>query len=82
MGSRVLRISPPILMIQISGSCRNVAKACPYNLTESDFSKFCLFISGDGLSQKIPKITDTLIGKNFVFSGSKSKMKNPALLSC
>jgi hypothetical protein len=60
-------------MIQTSGSCQNVAKTCPYNLREPDFSKFSLFLSGDGLSQKMQKIPGTLIEKFLFFQEVRQK---------
>ena len=82
VGVWVTRISPPNLLIQNSGWYQNVANTCRYNLTEPDFSKFCFFTCGESFSQKVRKIRGTPTGKNSVFSRSKSKMKNPALLSC
>ena len=74
-------ISPPDPIVQISGWFQNVAMTCRYNLTEPDFSKF-LLLCGESFSQKVRKIRGTPTGKNSVFSRSKSKTKNPALLSC
>ena len=56
---RASLISPPDLMIEISGWCQNVANTCRYNLTESDFLFSISLIQKEKVFRKIcPHFSD------------------------
>ena len=65
---RASLISSPVLMIQISGWCQNVAMTCRHNLTESDF------LFSISLIQKEKKIRK--ISHHFSNFSKKSSRKN------
>ena len=74
---RASLISPPDLMIQISGWCQNVANTCRYNLTESDFLFSISLIQKEKFALIFPTSS-----KNLPKKSTNNIFLNRALLNC
>jgi hypothetical protein len=81
MGFRATQISPPVLMIQISGWCQNVASYSHYNLSESDFL-FSILLSRMITMFRWVVLIFSTFQKEFPEKLHNKILKNWALLSC